>query len=79
MAEKINPLAATQTTAIAKTKDAMSTLKEALEKIDSLRSNLSTFQRTNNGSLLEDALETIEELHDDIEEILEDLEADEDD
>lgn len=51
-------------------------IKEALEKIDSLRSNLSTFQRTDNGSLLEDALETIEELHDDIEEILEDLEDD---
>ena len=54
-------------------------IQEALEKIDSIRANLHTFQRTDNGSLLEDALESVEELHDDIEEILEDLGGSEND
>jgi len=49
-------------------------VRDVLEKIDTLRSNLSTFQRTDNAAILEDALDTLEELHDDIEEILEDFE-----
>lgn len=49
-------------------------IKEALEKLDAIRSNLTTFQRTDNASLLEDALESTEELHDDIEAVLEEFE-----
>lgn len=51
-------------------------VEEALEKIDTLRSNLNTFKRTGNGTLLEDALETVAELHDDLEDILEEVEDD---
>lgn len=53
-------------------------IRDAIEKIDSIRSTLSTFQRNNRPSLLEHALESIEELHDDIEDILEEDEDSDD-
>lgn len=47
-------------------------LDAALDRLDTIRSNLQLFRRRNDTSLLEDSLAQIEELHDDIEEIIED-------
>lgn len=47
-------------------------LDAALDRLDTIRSNLLLFQRRNDAGVLEDCLEQIEELHDDIEDIIED-------
>lgn len=47
-------------------------LDAVLDRLDTIRSNLQLFRRRNDCGLLEDSLEQIEELHDDIENIIED-------
>lgn len=49
-------------------------LDTVLERIDTIRSNLQNFRRRNDISLLEDSLEEVEEMHDDIEDLIEDSE-----
>lgn len=48
-------------------------ITEVIERLDTLRTNITNFRITNNPDLLEDALDELEEIHDDLEEILEDL------
>lgn len=50
-------------------------VKDVIERLDTLRTNLRNFQVSNDLDILEDALDELEEIHDDIDEILEDSEA----
>lgn len=47
-------------------------VRNVIERLDTLRTNLKNFQINNDLDILEDALDELEEIHDHIEEILED-------